>query len=47
MKHEARQPLFYSDIIIGERSEPPSDKLGGEIYLASQELVCLSLLLGK
>ena len=28
--------------IIGEQSEPPSDKLGGEIFIASHVLVCLS-----
>ena len=32
-------------IVIGERSEPPSDKLGGEMCIASRALVhvCLSL----
>ena len=29
--------------VIGEQSEPPSDKLGGEKKLASHELVCLSI----
>ena len=30
--------------VIGERSEPPSDKLGGEIFnISSHTLVCLSL----
>ena len=29
--------------IIGERSETPSDKLGGEIFISSRALVCLSL----
>ena len=30
-------------IIIGERSEPPSDKLGGEICIATRALVCIYL----
>ena len=30
-------------IIIGERSKPPFDKLGGEIFISSRALVCLSL----
>ena len=30
-------------VIISERSEPPSDKLGGEIFITSCALVCLSL----
>ena len=29
--------------LIGERSEPPSDKLGGEICIVSRALICLSL----
>ena len=29
--------------LVGEQSEPPSDKLGGEIFIASCMLVCLSL----
>ena len=29
--------------IIGERSEPPLDKLGGETFIASCMLVCLSI----
>ena len=29
--------------IIGERSEPPSDKLGGEICIATRVLVCIYL----
>ena len=29
--------------IIGERSEPPSDKLGGEICIATRALVCIYL----
>ena len=28
--------------LIGEKNEPPSDKLGGEIFIASHALVCLS-----
>ena len=28
--------------IIGERCEPPSDKLGREIFISSPTLVCLS-----
>ena len=28
---------------IGERSEPPSDKLGGEICIATRVLVCIYL----
>ena len=31
--------------LIGERSKPPSDKLGGEIFISSRMLVCLSLYL--
>ena len=30
-------------MLIGERSKPPSDKLGGEIYISSRALACLSL----
>ena len=30
-------------LIIGERSEPPSDKLGGENCISSHVPVCLSL----
>ena len=30
-------------MFIGERSQPPSDKLGGEISISSHALVCLSL----
>ena len=29
--------------LIGERSEPPSDKLGGEICIATRALVCIYL----
>ena len=29
--------------IIGERSEPPSDKLDGEICIATRALVCIYL----
>ena len=29
--------------IIGEQGEPPSDKLGGEIFISSYALVCLSI----
>ena len=29
--------------VVGERSEPPSEKLGGEIFIASHVLGCLSL----
>ena len=29
--------------LIGERSEPPSDKLGGEICIATCMLVCMYL----
>ena len=28
---------------LRERSEPPSDKLGGETFISSRMLVCLSL----
>ena len=28
--------------LVGERSEPPSDKIGGEIFISSCALVCLS-----
>ena len=31
--------------VIGERSEPLSDKLGGEICIATRVLVCIFLLL--
>ena len=33
----------FSSYIIGERSKPPSDKLGGEICIATRELVCIYL----
>ena len=32
-------------MLFSERNEPPSDKLGGEIFISSRTLVCLSLLL--
>ena len=35
--------ILSSGVFIGERSEPPSDKLGGEIFIFSCMLVCLSL----
>ena len=31
---------------MGEQSKPPSDKLGGEIFISSRTLVCLSLIYG-
>ena len=31
-------------LLIGERSEPPSDKLGGEICIATRALVCIYLI---
>ena len=30
-------------VLIGERSEPTSDKLGGEICIATRTLVCIYL----
>ena len=33
---------FFFDVFIGKRSEPPSDKLGGEIYISKCMVVCLS-----
>ena len=33
----------YIGYVIDVGSEPPSDKLGGEIFIASRALVCLSL----
>ena len=41
-----KKVCFKFDIyyMIGERSEPPSDKLGGEtFFISSGALVCLSL----
>ena len=35
--------ILSSGVFIGERSEPPSDKLGGEIFIFSCMLVCLSV----
>ena len=33
-----------SGIIVGERSEPLSDKLGGEICIATRALVCIYII---
>ena len=35
--------LLTGTIFIGERSEPLSDKLGGEICIATRALVCIYL----
>ena len=36
-----RYYLLFLISIIGERSEPLSDKLGGEICIATRTLVCI------
>ena len=35
--------FWDEQFVIGKRSEPSSDKLGGEIFISSRTLVCLSL----
>ena len=39
--------LLVLKFCISERSEPPSDKLGGEIFISLLALVCLFPLLGE
>ena len=48
--HRIPFPLicYYSSkccgsVVIGKRSEPPSDKLGGEIFIATCAIVCIYL----
>ena len=43
--HEHWRKLTYEDwtLLIGERSEPLSDKLSGEICIAMRALVCIYL----
>ena len=40
----ALKTVVCCDLFIGERSEPLSDKLGGEICIATCALVCIYLL---
>ena len=43
-RNELTCSLNIEDIfLVGERSESPSDKLGGKVCIASCALVCLSL----
>ena len=40
---EKARPVMGTIFLVGERSEPLSDKLGGEICIATRALVCIYL----